>query len=1038
MKFFLSLLALVLLPPQDRPEKNSSEVVDLLRLIDPVKDAVRGNWKKTPTGLVSPGRSFTRIVVPYVPPEEYDVTLVAERHGTSNSINLGLALGDVQFMVILDAYINSVYTSGLELIDGKGFYGNETTTRKPLFTTGKPHTVVCSVRKNRIAVSVDGKGVIDWKADYKRLSLFSGWAVPHKTCLLIGSWTSVVRIEKLELRAVTGKGKPLNRFIPPPVLPKTLTEKDLRAKISALIDKLDSRSINDRAAADFEIGSLPIRFLPVVQEFARKKESAEVTFRVGALSVPPPWPKILRGSIREAGKTLSLLTGRGPDRETALGYALAGLATLPAKDARPILGTFLKSENPNFVELALKGYTLHPPEDPVSMIELLKRPTTSKGAADVLIATGKETIRPVLIEILKEGKKPPADEAARVLEHLGPGKDLSLFLAILEDPKKNLLHPRALSIVGKAGTPEAQEALLALLGENHPLSTAIVGELAAFAGEEVLPVIREFYHRNKDSSGEDEIRFAFRDPEWARQEFLAAKSDSGGKLNLVTVPRIAAAGGPVLRDEVLKWLTDPKTKVSVRKELLPLLGAVGRREDGKLLVETLADSRLADAAAQGLDMLGDPALVKPIMGAFIRTDYSLNLRSAILSLPAETLEDDLAELISDPGGYSLKSPLAIRVAERRLTPRLRKILFEGVIEGGIGWTSTRGEALRVLAGTMKKEDLPALAGLRAHAKPTEQATGLLLAVLGGDPEAPQELAGLLSRGEYILIPYRGDARELGPVRLMDWAAPAGKPWREAVKAQWKAKPGWMEGSIWLAGEGDPEVLAFVRSRISLYSEPLKRHLFAKLCKKGDPLGLDGMIDRAIARRPFTLEEEDLFVKGADPQTRARVIALARSKRYTRDAPIIRLAALLADPRAVEFYRQLLLSERSSPASYSRGSTTTPAALRALGTLKAPGAERLARRFLRSTVARDRAAAATTLAMLGDRKAVPYLIRLVDDPFQIQPVHYQSRDTKPVRRVWHAAMDALETLTNVKPEGVSIADRREFWRSWYAKSGKDWK
>lgn len=183
--------------------------IDLLKMIDPLKDAVAGTWRFQDGKLVTPGRPFDRIRIPYTPPEEYDLTVVADRQGESNSLNLGLVAGQTQFLVILDAAINGDFVSGLDLVDGKSFYDNETRSKGALFKNGETSKVACCVRKSRLSVFVDGKKVIDWKADYSRLSLYSGWKTREKNTLLLGSWSSVVRIHRLELRPVTGTGKAL-------------------------------------------------------------------------------------------------------------------------------------------------------------------------------------------------------------------------------------------------------------------------------------------------------------------------------------------------------------------------------------------------------------------------------------------------------------------------------------------------------------------------------------------------------------------------------------------------------------------------------------------------------------------------------------------------------------------------------------------------------------------------------------------------------------------------------------------------------------
>jgi hypothetical protein len=183
--------------------------VDLLGLIDPAKDAVLGPWTMKEGSLISPARPFGRLQIPYQPPAEYDVQVEVLRQGDSNSLNLGLVGTAGQFMVILDGVVDGEFRSGLDLVDGKSFYANETLVRGELVSRGRPTAVRVSVRKDRVEVAVDGKPALGGAIDPKRLTLYKDWAVPEKRCLLIGSWTGSVQIRKLELVPRSGEGRAL-------------------------------------------------------------------------------------------------------------------------------------------------------------------------------------------------------------------------------------------------------------------------------------------------------------------------------------------------------------------------------------------------------------------------------------------------------------------------------------------------------------------------------------------------------------------------------------------------------------------------------------------------------------------------------------------------------------------------------------------------------------------------------------------------------------------------------------------------------------
>jgi len=182
--------------------------IDLLKLVDPKQDRVAGEWAFDGRTLVSPALPFGRITVPYVPPEEYDLRIVAERAGTGNSLSVGLVGGGRQFLLIIDGMVPEA-KSGLDLVDGRAFYDNATTHLGQLLGDGRTGSILISVRKKRVQVSVDGRSVVDWKADFARVSLWPSWTMPRADTLFLGAWTSPQRVHRLELTPVTGQGKPL-------------------------------------------------------------------------------------------------------------------------------------------------------------------------------------------------------------------------------------------------------------------------------------------------------------------------------------------------------------------------------------------------------------------------------------------------------------------------------------------------------------------------------------------------------------------------------------------------------------------------------------------------------------------------------------------------------------------------------------------------------------------------------------------------------------------------------------------------------------
>jgi hypothetical protein len=187
---------------------SGSRTVDLLKLIDPARDGVQGTWRFEGPALATATGRFSRLQIPYAPPAEYDLRAVVERKDGSNSIVFGLVAGGRQFCFVLDAFERDT-ASGIDLVDQAAFPDNETAWHGKILENGKPTEVVCSVRKDRLRVTVGARKVVDWPADYGRASLFKEWKLPSPEALFLGSWTAPYHVHRLELVPVSGEGRPL-------------------------------------------------------------------------------------------------------------------------------------------------------------------------------------------------------------------------------------------------------------------------------------------------------------------------------------------------------------------------------------------------------------------------------------------------------------------------------------------------------------------------------------------------------------------------------------------------------------------------------------------------------------------------------------------------------------------------------------------------------------------------------------------------------------------------------------------------------------
>ena len=172
--------------------------VNLLASINPQRDQVRGEWKMEGGTLMVPNAQAATLVIPSTVPEEYTLTVVAERMMGNDSLNLGLIVGGRQTMLALEGW--GMRASGLNMVNGRTADNNETTFTSAVFTPGTPSTIVCTVRKASVQVTCNGQQVVNWSGDPQQLSLDARfWTDIPAGKLFVGAWQTNFRISKLEL-----------------------------------------------------------------------------------------------------------------------------------------------------------------------------------------------------------------------------------------------------------------------------------------------------------------------------------------------------------------------------------------------------------------------------------------------------------------------------------------------------------------------------------------------------------------------------------------------------------------------------------------------------------------------------------------------------------------------------------------------------------------------------------------------------------------------------------------------------------------------
>jgi hypothetical protein len=191
-----------------REEEGPPAPVDLLPMIELRNDSLKGAWDLQAGSLVAPLEVDALLQIPFAPPREYDLELVVEWTEGPDGFGVGLALGGgSQVLAALDSHGHTL--SGLALVDGKTADENATTYKGRLFQKDKPLKLLFAVRRGRIAVSADGRKVIEWAGDPRALSLRAPWMPRSRDALFFCSLNGKYRVVRAVVTPLSGKGRKL-------------------------------------------------------------------------------------------------------------------------------------------------------------------------------------------------------------------------------------------------------------------------------------------------------------------------------------------------------------------------------------------------------------------------------------------------------------------------------------------------------------------------------------------------------------------------------------------------------------------------------------------------------------------------------------------------------------------------------------------------------------------------------------------------------------------------------------------------------------
>lgn len=182
----------------------SSRAINLLALIDPVRDRVKGQWRFEPAGLVCDNDLQARLRIPYQPPEEYDFYIEFTRLDGQLAVAQLLARGDKQFAWLMDEGRQMVCQL---FVPPRGNKDDVTMVEGgPFLQNGRRHSSLVRVRNNGVATFLDGRPMCRYTTDYANVWLHQSWMVPDQA-LGVGAYNSRVVFHVIEVVEVSGRGR---------------------------------------------------------------------------------------------------------------------------------------------------------------------------------------------------------------------------------------------------------------------------------------------------------------------------------------------------------------------------------------------------------------------------------------------------------------------------------------------------------------------------------------------------------------------------------------------------------------------------------------------------------------------------------------------------------------------------------------------------------------------------------------------------------------------------------------------------------------
>jgi WD40 repeat protein/predicted Ser/Thr protein kinase len=183
------------------------DAINLLPMIDPLRNVIAGSWDTTPEGkLVSDRSPFARVEIPFTLPQEYDFQMFFERRTGSGGVSVILSKGGRQFRCEIggDGNTRSIFEIQAS---GKAIEIAAEKKAPVVLRNGVQVVATIQVRSDGVKALLNNQTILEWKTDYRDLGLDPQWKLRNQLHLGLGSHESEVVFHQLALLEITGRGR---------------------------------------------------------------------------------------------------------------------------------------------------------------------------------------------------------------------------------------------------------------------------------------------------------------------------------------------------------------------------------------------------------------------------------------------------------------------------------------------------------------------------------------------------------------------------------------------------------------------------------------------------------------------------------------------------------------------------------------------------------------------------------------------------------------------------------------------------------------